>query len=246
MTISIITAVFNREETIEQSVRSVQLQNDVDVEHVVIDGASHDDTLSKLKLLLKPGSLLISEKDSGIYDALNKGILACSGEIIGFMHSDDYYASDDVLAAVHSAFEDPSVDAVYGDLIYVSANDIKKVIRTWKSCDFTPQLLRKGWMPPHPTLFVRRRIIEKLGPFDTSYRIAADYDSILRYFGSTPFKSVYIPKVFVHMRTGGESNRNIRRIIRKSTEDLRALRKYNIGGVSTLLRKNLSKIGQFW
>ena len=244
MKISVITAVYNRVATIGDALDSVRAQTWPDVQHVVIDGASTDGTLEILQARRSEIAVLVSEPDKGIYDALNKGIARATGDVIGLMHSDDLYADERVLADVASAFSDPTVDAVYGDLDYVAQGDTSKVIRRWRSGEYAPALLSRGWMPPHPTLYVRRQVIEKWGAFDTSFRIAADYDAILRYFGQGKVRSAYVPRVMVKMRVGGESNRSMDRILRKSREDYRALKKNSAGGIATLVWKNVSKIGQ--
>lgn len=246
MKISIITAVFNRVDCIGHSVASVQRQTYADVEHVVIDGGSTDGTIRILQESLDARSKLVSEPDNGIYDALNKGLSIASGDIVGVMHSDDFFANDRVLACVAAAFDNPQVDAVYGDLDYVAKVDVNRVIRHWKSGEFTSERLAWGWMPPHPTLFLRRRVFEQWGVFDTRFRIAADYDSILRYFGQGKIRATYIPEVLVKMRVGGESNRSLSKIWMKSREDYLALRRNGVGGIGALIWKNLSKLGQFW
>lgn len=245
MNITIITAVYNRAETIGQALESVAAQDYRDVEHIVIDGASTDGTLVEIKNRARPGMRVISEPDEGIYDALNKGIAAATGDVVGLMHSDDFFAYSDVLSDVAHSFEDTGADAVYGDLDYVSASDPGKIIRSWKSGAFSRRKIARGWMPPHPTLFVRREVFDRLGVYDTSYRIAADYDAILRWFGKGGITPAYLPKVLVKMRVGGESNRSIERILRKSREDYRALRSSGVGGIGALAWKNLSKLPQF-
>jgi glycosyltransferase len=245
MLISIVSAVFNRAEFIGDAVESLLSQTWSQWEHVVQDGGSTDGTLEVLQGISDERTQLVSGRDSGIDDALNRGFLRARGDVIGLLHSDDLFAAPDVLEAVAEAFQDPDVDAVYGDLLYVAKSDHSRVIRTWTSEPFRPALLKRGWMPAHPTLFLRRRVIEQHGAFDTSYRIAADYDAILRYFRQPSFAAVYIPKTFVRMRIGGESNRSLERILRKSREDYRALQANNIGGLRTLARKNLSKVRQF-
>ncbi len=246
MRISVLTAVFNRVGSIAQAVKSVQSQTYNDVEHVVIDGASTDGTLEILHTCLAPNSVLVSESDLGIYDALNKGFARASGEIIGMMHSDDFFADSQVLADVAMAFADPTVDAVYGDIEYVAKNDIHRVIRYWRAGEFDLKKLSWGWMPPHPSLFLRRRVIEQWGGFDTRFRIAADYDAILRYFGKGRIKALYIPRLLVKMRMGGESNGSLYRIMLKSVEDYQALRRNGVGGIGALTVKNMSKIKQFF
>jgi glycosyltransferase involved in cell wall biosynthesis len=245
MKISVITAVYNRRATVAQALASVQEQSHRDVEHVVIDGASTDGTLQAIEERAGSNMVLVSEPDRGIYDALNKGIKHCSGDVIGLMHSDDYYADQGVLADVAAAFADPMIDAVYGDLDYV---DGRRIVRRWRAGVYHRDLLDWGWMPPHPTLYVRRRVIERWGAYDTRYRISADYDCILRYFGEGRIRSAYLPRVLVKMRVGGASNESLKKILQKSWEDWLAMRRNgigSIGGVGALAWKNLSKLQQF-
>ena len=246
MKISIITAVYNRCDTVAQAIQSVSSQSHHDTEHVLIDGASTDGTLEILQTHQSDNTVLISEPDDGIYDALNKGIIRASGDVIGLMHSDDFFAHQRVLSNVAQCFENPEVDAVYGDLDYVSASDTNRVIRRWTSGEYTRAKLNRGWMPPHPTLFLRAGVFHEFGVYDTSYRIAADYEAILRYFGAGNIRPAYIPEVLVKMRVGGESNRSLSTIIRKSREDYRALRSNRVGGLGSLAYKNLSKVKQFF
>jgi glycosyltransferase len=243
--VSIITAVFNREETVGQALASVAAQEYQDVEHIVIDGASTDSTLSEVRKFVRPGMVIISEPDNGIYDALNKGIMAATGDVVGVVHSDDYFASPSVLESVAQKFSDTGADAVYGDLDYVSARDTERIVRHWQAGYYSRRKLARGWMPPHPTLFVRREVIDRLGGYDTNYRISADYEAILRWFGSGGITPAYIPEVLVKMRVGGESNRSLERILRKTHEDYLALRSSGIGGIGALAWKNLSKLPQF-
>jgi glycosyltransferase involved in cell wall biosynthesis len=243
--ISIITVVWNRASTVGQAVASVRAQSWHDKEHIVMDGGSTDGTLDVLRAHRESLAVLVSEPDGGIYDALNKGMARASGDVIGVMHSDDFYAHEDVLKLVAQAFDDPAVDAVYGDLDYVAKDEPTRTIRRWRSGDYSPIRLAMGWMPPHPTLFVRRRMIEQWGGYDTSFRIAADYDSILRYFHRGSMRAAYVPQVLVKMRVGGESNRSLSKIWRKSREDYRALRGNGVGGIWALVWKNVSKLGQF-
>lgn len=243
--ISIVTAVYNRSRTIAQALASVQTQTWSNVEHVVIDGASTDGTLAILKANKNHIAVLVSEKDAGIYDALNKGLARVTGDVVGLMHSDDFFADDEVLAKIADAFTDPAVGGVYADLDYVAQDDTRRIVRRWRSGKFNPRKLAWGWMPPHPTLYLRRSVIEQWGVFDTSFRIAADYDAMLRYLAKGRIQLEYIPEVLVKMRVGGESNRSFTRIIRKSREDYLALRKNGVGGLGALIWKNISKIGQF-
>ena len=246
MNISVVTAVYNRSETVGQTMCSLQSQNYEHYEHIVVDGGSSDGTIEVIQEFSDHRTKLASGPDAGIYDAINKGISRATGDVVGLMHSDDFFASDHVLGKIAKAFEDPTVDGVYGDLDYVSASDLGRVIRHWRSGAFSPKMLKWGWMPPHPTLYLRRRVFDHWGTYDTSYRIAADYDAMLRWLGRGQIKLAYIPEVLVKMRVGGESNRSLGRILAKSREDYRAIRSNDIGGVGTLVMKNISKIGQFF
>ncbi len=246
MKISVITAVYNRVDTVADAIGSLHGQTHDDYEHVVMDGGSTDGTLEVVRSLGDARMTLTSEPDLGIYDALNKGMNQATGDIIGLMHSDDFFASRHVLDHVAAAFQDSQVDVVYGDLQYVTAKRPDRIVRHWQAGEFSPSRLKRGWMPPHPTLYVRRSVIERWGGYDTSYRISADYDAILRWFGQGRVKAAYIPEVLVKMRVGGESNQSLGNILRKSREDYRALKKNRIGGLGTLALKNLSKAQQFF
>ena len=245
MKISIITVVWNNATTIKDAIESVLSQTYDNIEYIVVDGASTDGTVEIVQSYGDKISKFISEKDKGIYDGLNKGISLATGDMIAFLHSDDIYASDAIIEEVVLTFKsDKSLDGVYGDLVYTPKADTDKVLRYWKSKEFDSSLLKKGWMPAHPTLFLKREVYEKFGGFDLSFRIAADYDFMLRVL-SGGIKVKYLPEVLYKMRVGGESNKSIKNIILKSKEDLKALKKNNIGGVGTLVYKNLSKVIQF-
>lgn len=245
MKVSIVTAVMNRADTIEHAVRSVQRQSHRDLEHVIQDGGSRDDTVGIIKRLSDSRTRLVSEPDEGIYDAINRGIERSTGDVVGLLHSDDFFPHEEVIARIAAAFEDPTVDAVYGDLDYVSAVDPDRIVRRWRAGEVSPAKIRHGWMPPHPTMCLRSSVFRDYGLYDTSFEIAADYDAILRYFGTGKLRSTYLPEVLVKMRLGGASNKSLGHIIKKSKEDLRALRQNSIGGYGALVLKNVSKIGQF-
>jgi glycosyltransferase involved in cell wall biosynthesis len=245
--ISVITATWNCAATVEGCLASVAAQTWPLREHIVIDGASTDGTVDLIAKHLPALSVFVSEPDRGIYDALNKGITRARGDVIGFLHADDLYARADVLERIANAFADPEVCAVYGDLEYVDKDDVEQVVRHWRSSPCTSMRLRWGWMPPHPTLYVRRTWYERLGAFDLRYRIAADYECVLRLFSNRDFRTTYLPEVLVRMRTGGTSNGSVRNILRKSFEDWLALRRARIGawgGVGALAWKNLEKLRQ--
>jgi len=243
--VSIVTAAFNRVTTIGQALASVREQTWPNVEHIVIDGGSTDGTLEVLAQHKAGISQIVSEPDKGVYDALNKGIARASGDVIGFMHSDDTFENNQSLALVAAAFEDPAVDAVYGDLVYVSKDNASRVVRYWQAGHYNRERLAQGWMPPHPTFYVRRDVYSHFGAFDTRYRIAADYENMLRILWGGGVSTAYIPKVLVRMRTGGISNGSMVNMLRKTLEDFTALRQNGTGGVGALLLKNMSKLPQF-
>ena len=246
MKISIITAVFNNQDKISIAIDSVLNQKYTDIEYIIVDGGSSDNTPAIVNSYGNKISKFICEPDKGIYDAINKGILLATGDVVGILHSDDLFENENLFQLIANTFNKTSADGTYGDLVYVKKDKPEKIIRSWKSCPFEISLLKKGWMPPHPTLFLKRGIFEKYGPYDTQYQISADYDFMLRIFSQPELKFAYIPQVITRMCMGGASNRSLKNIIRKSKEDLRALRKNNIGGWSALVMKNLSKIGQFF
>ncbi len=248
MKITIITASFNSEKTISDCVRSINSQTYEQVEHIVVDGGSSDRTVDLVKKLSQRDLLIQSEPDDGIYDALNKGIKLSSGDIIGFLHSDDVLANVDVIAEVARAFLDTRVSAVYGDLDYVSKNDVSRIVRRWKSSQQSRQHLYLGWMPPHPTLYLRKDVYTKIGGFDKSFQISADYLSVLKLFMCAGVAAKYIPVTIVKMRLGGVSNRSIKSIFIKTCEDVRALRLCGISlffSVIIVIMKNLTKVPQF-
>jgi len=247
MKISIITATFNSGKFIESCIKSILKQNYKKFEIIIIDGLSTDSTIKKIKTLLDKNNniKIFSEKDLGIYHALNKGIEKANGDIIGFVHSDDLLYNKNVLSNIIDVFKNSNIDGVYGDLQYVEKQNTNKVIRYWKSKDFKPNLINKGWTPPHPTLYLRKKVYEKHGFFDLNYKISSDYDFMTKIFMDNTFNFKYIPKVITKMRVGGISNKNIKNILIKSLEDYKVIYKNGSGGIITLLRKNTSKIKQF-
>jgi glycosyltransferase involved in cell wall biosynthesis len=246
MVVSIITATYNSAPTLEQCIQSVMQQSYQDIEHILIDNCSTDGTLDIAKSYSDEISRIVSEPDKGIYDALNKGIQLARGEIIGFLHADDFYASANVIALVAEQFKDNEINAVYGDLQYVDKKTGEKVIRNWVSGNFSHEKLKNGWMPPHPTLFIKKSCYKAYGLFDLNYKIAADYELMIRFLFGHGLNIAYIPEVLVKMRTGGTSNKGLRNIFKKSAEDLRAIRHHKLGGFFTLIKKNFRKLGQFF
>jgi len=247
MKISIITATFNSSRFIESCIKSILKQNYKKFEIIIIDGLSTDSTIKKIKTLLDKHNNIkfFSEKDLGIYHALNKGIEKANGDIIGFVHSDDLLYNKNVLSNIIDVFKNSNIDGVYGDLKYVEKQNTNKVIRYWKSKDFKPNLINKGWTPPHPTLYLRKKVYEKHGLFDLNYKISSDYDFMTKIFMDNTFNFKYIPKVITKMRVGGISNKNIKNVLIKSLEDYKVIYRNGSGGIITLLRKNTSKIKQF-
>ncbi|MFQ3578797.1 MAG: glycosyltransferase family 2 protein [Bacteroidales bacterium] len=245
MKVTIITAVYNNVQNIEQAIHSVQNQTYKNIEHIVIDGNSSDGTKELLEKHKSSFSFYISEPDNGIYDALNKGLKQATGDIIGFLHSDDLFANEQIIETIVDTFISHSCHGVYGDLLYVNRENPDVVIRNWKSTPYNTSLLKKGWMPPHPTLFLRKQVYDENGLFDTSFKIAADYNFILKIFSNPKYSFIYIPTVFTRMRIGGKSS-TIKNLYKKSKEDYIALRSNRIGGFYTLFVKNFSKIGQFF
>ncbi|SMN01009.1 Colanic acid biosynthesis glycosyl transferase WcaE [uncultured Candidatus Thioglobus sp.] len=243
MKVSIITVVFNNQKTIKDAINSVLGQSYKNIEYIVIDGASSDGTIEIVKSYGNKISHFVSEPDNGIYDALNKGIALTTGDIIAFLHSDDMYANENVISDVVNLFN-VDTQGVYGDLIYIDRVDTNKVFRYWRSGNFSLKKLSKGWMPPHPTLFLHREVYQKYGVFDVSFKIAGDYDFMLRILKENILVK-YFPEVLYKMRTGGASNRSIKNIFNKSREDLRAMKKNGVKrSFLILFYKNISKILQ--
>ena len=247
---SIITATYNSAETIVSCLDSIASQTYQNIEHIIIDSDSSDDTLEKIKKHSFKHSRIISEIDDGIYDALNKGIKNSTGDIIGFLHSDDFFSNNKVIENIVGVFENnSSISAVYGDCEFFSKANSKKTIRRWQSRTFNSKLLKNGWMPPHAALYLKKEVIESIQGFDTSYKISGDYMCILKIFSKANFKAHYIPKVLLKMRMGGASNRSFLNIFLKTKEDWRALRENNFGfflSIRALFLKNISKIVQFF
>ncbi|HXB07518.1 MAG TPA: glycosyltransferase family 2 protein [Puia sp.] len=245
MKLSIITTTFNSAATVRDTLECIRMQIHPEIEHIIIDGGSGDDTLAIVRQF---GHVhrIVSEKDKGIYDAMNKGIRLSTGDVIGILNSDDVYTDEKVLSDIAAAFADPAVMTAYADLQYVSADDLSRVQRTWRTGRFKKRNFYYGWMPPHPTFFVRREVYEKAGLFNPSLRSAADYEFMLRILVKHGMSTHYIPRVIVKMRTGGMSNASLLNRLRANKEDRQAwklndLRPYFF----TLYLKPLRKIHQF-
>jgi len=245
MRVSIITITYNNSHSIAEAINSVISQTYSDIEYIVVDGKSKDNTVDVIRSFGDKIARFISEPDKGIYDALNKGIAMATGDLIGFLHSDDFFPSTDTIQHVVDAFKANDTDSLYGDLQYVNKQHTSKVLRNWRSGNFSLRQLKLGWMPPHPTLYVKRWVYQKYGGFDTSLDISGDYDTMLRFLGKYKISTQYLPEVMVKMRVGGASNKSIKNIIQKSWEDWVAIRNNEFGNLYTLLFKNLRKVPQF-
>lgn len=245
MKITIITATYNSAATVRDTLESIAAQSHADIEHLIIDGLSRDHTLDIVKEFSHVARV-VSGKDDGIYDAMNKGVQLASGEVIGILNSDDFYTSEKVLEKVAAAFQDHSVDAVYGDLQYVKQDDVRSVIRTWRAGKYKKRHFHYGWMPPHPTFFVRNSLYKKAGLFNTSLRSAADYELMLRMIVRHNASIKYIPEVLVKMRDGGMSNASLGNRLRANREDREA---WALNGLKpyffTRWLKPLRKVFQF-
>jgi len=245
MTVSIITATYNSGATVRDTLTCVRDQGFANIEHLVIDGKSEDNTLAIVSEFPHV-KRVISEPDSGIYDAMNKGIKLATGEIIGILNSDDYYPDNNVIGDVVEQFQRTGCDAVYADLVYIDPENNNKILRKWKSGRFDHSNFMFGWMPPHPTFFVRKEVYDRLGVFDTRLKSAADYELLVRFLYINKISASYLPRVTVHMRPGGVSNRSFRNWVRAHLEDYKA---WSFNGVRprwyTVVLKPMRKILQY-
>jgi glycosyltransferase len=245
-TISIITVTYNSASTLSTAIESVIGQTYPHIEYIVVDGKSSDQTAELVASYGTKISKFISEPDSGIYNAMNKGLKLATGDYIGFLHADDILATPTIVEQMVHMIDAEHPDVLYGNLAYVAKDNINQTIRFWETQDFEPRLLKQGWMPPHPTLYVKNRLYQQLKGYNETYRIAADYELILRLFTIPQLKCTNLKTVMVKMRVGGASNKSVKNLLQKSSEDLRAMRTNNVGGAFTLIYKNLSKIPQFF
>jgi glycosyltransferase involved in cell wall biosynthesis len=248
MNISIITVTYNSASVINHCLKSIANQSYKNVEQIIIDGASSDGTVDIVNLYAKNISVLISEPDEGMYHAINKGLSLAKGEIIGILNSDDFYNHSEVLSKVIKIFEqDSSLDACYADLLYVGRKDVSQIVRYWKSNQFCPGSFSLGWCIPYPTLFVRRSVYEKYGNFNLNYRIAADVDLTIRFLEKHKIRVRHVPEIWVNMRVGGISNKNLRNIFFQNLEILRALKSYGLKAnlIHFFINKIFSRVKQF-
>ncbi len=248
MKVSIITATYNSGKTLQETIDSVVAQDYENIEYIIIDGCSTDDTLKIVDVNKQYITKFISEPDDGIYNAFNKGVKLATGDIIGILNSDDIYDNPKVISTIVEQFKEKNADIVYGDLIYRKKSkdtEKSKVIRYWKSNKFTPKSLKYGWMAPHPTLYCTKDVYKRCGLFDETLKLASDYDFILRLFKQKDLVKIYIPKVLVRMYIGGVSNGSFTNIIKNFKENYISIKRNEVGGVFTLLCKKVRKIRQF-
>jgi len=228
MKISIITTTYNSAVTVKDTLQSVNAQTYHNIEHIIVDGASKDNTLDIVREYGKRVAKVISEPDKGIYDAMNKGIREATGDIIGILNSDDVYASESVLANVMRLFDDENCDGVYGNLNFVRATNLNEVVRLWKSSPYKPTGFSKGWHPPHPTFFVRKEIYNNYGLFDISLDVSADFELMLRFIEKYKIDVCFLDEVLVKMRYGGESTGSIKKIIAGNKNIMKAFKKNDL------------------
>jgi len=246
MRVSLITVSYNCLNELMLTAQSVARQAVDNLEYIVVDGGSSDGTAEWLTSGNHAVTNWVSEPDSGIYEAMNKGLAMATGDVVGFLHANDTFVDANILKQIIACFCNGDIDLLYADLEYVTNEAIApKVVRYWKSGVFSMNKLRQGWMPPHPTVYFKRELLSRFGNFDTDYRISADYEWLLRVL-TAGIKVEYLPVVVVQMRVGGASNKNLCSIIRKSREDWCAIKKHLSGRFSVLIMKNIRKIGQFF
>jgi glycosyltransferase involved in cell wall biosynthesis len=247
MKVSIITATYNSESHLEETILSVINQAYANIEFIVVDGGSTDKTPEIIAKYRQHISCVISEKDNGIYDALNKGLSAASGDIIGFLHSDDFYCHNNVIEHLVQTFQHSEADAVYANLYYVDNNNTNKLIRKWHSGHFKQNSFLYGWMPPHPTFFVRKNVYDRLGYFNLDFKTSADYELMLRFIHKHQIKTAYLDEYIVKMRLGGQSNASLKNRVLANIEDRRAWEVNQLKPLFfTLWLKPIRKITQFF
>jgi glycosyltransferase len=224
MKISLITVTYNSEKFLSHCIESVIKQSYKNIEHIIVDGNSTDNTLSIIKKYQNNISTFISEPDRGMYDAINKGIKLATGDVIGILNSDDMLVSEDTIQHIVDAFAKNDVDSVYGDLEYVDQQVTDRVFRVWKGKTYNRNLFKMGWMPGHPTFYIKKSLIDKFGGYENHYYTAADYEFMARYLYKYNISSYYLPELIVKMRTGGASNKNLNQRLRANRRDYLAMK----------------------
>jgi glycosyltransferase involved in cell wall biosynthesis len=244
--ISIITVTYNSGATLGQTIRSVASQSYNDIEYIVVDGGSKDNTTELIKKYSDVIAASVSEKDQGLYHALNKGIAMATGEVIGMLHSDDFYINNEVVQKYADTFIKTGADAVYSDLYYVNAQNTDKIVRKWKSGFYREGNFKWGWMPPHPTFFVKKEVYNRFGDFNLNFKTAADYELMLRFIHKHKIRLAYLPEFTIKMRVGGKSNASLLNRLLANKEDRMAWKTNGLKpGWFTLSLKPLRKILQF-
>ncbi|MFI3320925.1 MAG: glycosyltransferase family 2 protein [Rikenellaceae bacterium] len=244
MKVSIITTCYNREATIRDSIESVLGQDYDDIEYIVVDGASKDSSLSIINEYKNRISTIVSEPDRGMYEAINKGVSRATGDIIGLMHSDDVFHSTTTISDIVNQFNSQNIDILYGNGLFVDESNLDRVVRNWVSGEFDRPKMRRGWLPLHPTVYIRRECFSKMGLYDESYKIAADSEFLLRYMYKSKFKIAYFDRYIVRMRMGGLST-DPKKMKKKWSEDLRLYRTHGFNAYWALGCKIASKVPQF-
>lgn len=244
--VSIVTVSFNSAKTIKDTLHSVARQDYKNIEHIIIDGASTDPTIDIVNREGKHVATVLSEPDSGIFDAMNKGLNLATGDVIGFLNSDDMLAHTSSIAEIVKCFQNKPVDCVYGDIILVDPVNVSRIVRYWRPGPHVTGACAKGWMAPHPTFYVRRDALVRIGGFNTEYSLQSDFDLMIRLFEQERIFSTYLPQSLVIMRMGGATTGSIRNIIRGNVEASRAVRAAGFsGGIPFVARKLLRKLPQF-
>ena len=254
MQVSLITCTNNSEKTIKNCCLSVYSQTYNNIEHIVIDKNSQDQTISIIKQYKNKKTTIHYQKGFGIYNALNEGMRLCNGNIIGILHSDDEFVDNEIISNVASKFKEKNLDILFSNIYYTKQKNTNNIIRDWKSYfeegvqsnDTLNKKITNGWMPPHPGIFFKKDILSKIGYFDENFKISSDYDFIIRLFKEKNVKIFFLDKYTIKMRVGGVSNKNIINILIKMSEDFKIMRKFKFSAIKTLLLKNLSKVKQFF
>ena len=254
MQVSLITCTNDSEKTIKNCCLSISSQSYSNIEHIILDKNSKDNTISIVKKYGTKNLKIFQQKSSGIYGALNEGMKSANGEIIGILHSDDQFETDQVISIIMKKFIENDLDILFSNLFYTKKNDINKIIRRWssnleegiQSNLYLDKKINNGWMPPHTTLFIKKNLLKEVGHYDEGFKISSDYDFMIRLIKKMKFKIFFLNNFTVRMRVGGNSNKNIRNILLKMKEDYRIMKKFNLNAFKTILIKNLSKISQFF
>jgi len=254
MQVSLITCTNKSEKTIKDCCLSISSQTYSNIEHIVLDNNSEDETLSIIKKYAKKIVKVYQQKSSGIYGAVNEGMKVSNGKIIGILHSDDELIDKDTISIIAQKFLDENLDILFSNIYYTKKNNLNKIVRKWKSNleegiqsnDILYKKISNGWMPPHTTLFIKKDLLKHVGYYDENFKISADYDFIIRLFRKNDVKIFYLNKFTVKMRSGGISNKNIKNIFIKMNEDFTIMRKFKFNAFKAIIIKNLSKISQFF